>query len=142
MRLVITGCIGLDTSSSTNVELNINDYIWSEVFRRLDYANSVRPISTIAITDGTSPVLSAVSAWAENNGISVQIYVATYRGNDKSSGAQRNSRLLKNFKPDQVVAFTWLTLEKDIAASLLLEQAGKQSIETHHIDLFKSTKEF
>lgn len=70
----------------------------------LDKMHAEMPISELA-HGGAEGADALAGKWAEAKGIPVRVYEADWKREGKSAGPRRNARMLKDFKPDLVIAF-------------------------------------
>lgn len=75
-----------------------------KTFGFLDYLNEMTPI-TCVIEGNAKGADEFAGEWAKSRNIPLEIYKADWDKYGKSAGAIRNTKMLKEGCPDQVVAF-------------------------------------
>ena len=76
----------------------------SAVFHALHAAHAKRAISLI-IEGGAAGADRLARQWAEENGIPVQTFQADWKAHGKAAGPLRNEQMLRDGRPDGVIAF-------------------------------------
>jgi hypothetical protein len=74
------------------------------VFKVLSFLNERKPVSLV-IHGGATGADSLAAIWASSNNISAQSFPADWERYGKSAGPRRNRQMLKEGKPDIVIAF-------------------------------------
>lgn len=72
--------------------------------------------------------------WAKANGVPVQTFEAEWERYRQAAGPIRNTRMLKEGKPDLVVAFPITTLEKSKGTANMIAQARRAKIQVSIIE--------
>ncbi len=74
------------------------------VYWQLGKLHRERPFSAV-ITGGAWGVDKIAEHWAARNALPCDVYEANWKTHGKAAGPKRNQRMLKESKPDLVVAF-------------------------------------
>jgi len=88
MRVLVCG--GRDYSSYNKVKKVLSE---------------LRPAPTLIIHGGARGADNLADKWAFENGIEREVYKADWDKHDRRAGPIRNSQMLKEGKPDLVIAF-------------------------------------
>lgn len=77
---------------------------WAVVKETLDDLHSIRPINTI-IHGGATGADDMAGRWASENDVPELVFRAEWRRYGRRAGPMRNERMLREGKPDRVLAF-------------------------------------
>jgi hypothetical protein len=93
MRVLVCGGRDYDEEAVVNAMLdNLGSY-------------GADPKSLLIIHGGARGADTLADLWAERNGVEREVYFADWDAHGRSAGHIRNARMLKEGKPDLVVAF-------------------------------------